>query len=71
METAVMSSGTPSTPVLVDREAEILSRVEYRLMESDAAREEMSHCVEFDYVIVNENFAVAVDEIRATETVPS
>jgi guanylate kinase len=29
----------------------------------DAAREEMSHYIEFDYVIVNEHFAVAVDEM--------
>lgn len=36
-----MSSGTQAPPVLVDREAEILSRVEYRLMDSDAAREEV------------------------------
>jgi guanylate kinase len=28
-----------------------------------AAREEMSHYTEFDYVIVNEDFAVAVDEM--------
>ena len=28
-----------------------------------AAREEMSHYTEFDYVVVNENFAVAVDEM--------
>ncbi|KAB8313947.1 guanylate kinase [Tolypothrix campylonemoides VB511288] len=29
----------------------------------DAAREEMSHYTEFDYVIVNETFAVAVEEM--------
>ncbi|QSX78657.1 guanylate kinase [Agrilutibacter solisilvae] len=33
-----------------------------------AAREEMSHYIEFDYVIVNENFAVAVDEMCAIFT---
>jgi guanylate kinase len=33
-----------------------------------AAREEMSHYGEFDYVIVNENFAVAVDEMCAIFT---
>jgi len=30
-----------------------------------AAREEMSHYDEFDYVIVNEDFATAVDEVCA------
>jgi guanylate kinase len=29
----------------------------------DAAREEMSHYIEFDYVIVNEHFNTAVDEM--------
>ena len=33
-----------------------------------AAREEMSHYGEFDYVIVNEDFATAVDEICAVFT---
>ena len=33
-----------------------------------AAREEMSHYGEFDYVIVNENFAVAVDEMCSVFT---
>ncbi len=33
-----------------------------------AAREEMSHYGEFDYVIVNEHFAVAVDEMCAIFT---
>lgn len=33
-----------------------------------AAREEMSHYGEFDYVIVNEHFAVAVDEMCAVFT---
>jgi hypothetical protein len=41
LETVVMVSGTHSPPVLVDREVEILSRVEYRLMATDAAREEV------------------------------
>jgi len=31
----------------------------------DAAREEMSHYIEFDYVIVNEHFNTAVDEMCA------
>ena len=31
----------------------------------DAAREEMSHYIEFDYVIVNEHFDTAVDEMCA------
>jgi guanylate kinase len=34
----------------------------------DAAREEMSHYTEFDYVIVNEHFNVAVDEMCAIFT---
>src|SRR5690554_2865301 len=33
-----------------------------------AAREEMSHYDEFDYVIVNEDFATAVDEMCAVFT---
>ena len=33
-----------------------------------AAREEMSHYGEFDYVIVNEDFSVAVDEMCAIFT---
>jgi guanylate kinase len=33
-----------------------------------AAREEMSHYGEFDYVIVNEHFATAVDEMCAIFT---
>lgn len=36
-----MNSGTRIPPVLVDREVDILSRVEYRLMESEAEREEV------------------------------
>jgi N-acyl-L-homoserine lactone synthetase len=36
-----MSPGTRATPVSVDREAEILSRVEYRLMETPDEREEV------------------------------
>jgi guanylate kinase len=34
----------------------------------DAAREEMSHYTEFDYVIVNEHFDTAVDEMCAIFT---
>ena len=34
----------------------------------DAAREEMSHYTEFDYVIVNEHFETAVDEMCAIFT---
>jgi guanylate kinase len=30
-----------------------------------AAREEMRHCVEFDYVIINQEFASAVDDLAA------
>ena len=36
--------------------------VERRL---DAAREEMRHCTEFDYVIMNQDFARAVDDLCA------
>jgi guanylate kinase len=31
----------------------------------DAARDEMSHCGEFDYVIINHQFAAAVDDLCA------
>jgi guanylate kinase len=31
----------------------------------DAAREEMRHCDEFDYVIINQDFASAVDDLGA------
>jgi guanylate kinase len=31
----------------------------------DAAREEMRHCTEFDYVIMNQDFARAVDDLSA------
>ena len=31
----------------------------------DAAREEMRHCREFDYVIMNQEFARAVDDLSA------
>ena len=31
----------------------------------EAAREEMRHCVEFDYVIINQDFARAVDDVSA------
>jgi guanylate kinase len=31
----------------------------------DAAREEMRHCGEFDYVIINQDFAEAVDDLAA------
>lgn len=31
----------------------------------DAAREEMRHCGEFDYVIINQDFARAVDDLHA------
>ena len=41
LESLVISPGTRATPVSVDREAEILSRVEYRLMESPEEREEV------------------------------
>ena len=30
-----------------------------------AAREEIRHCVEFDYVIINQEFASAVDDLTA------
>ena len=31
----------------------------------EAAREEMRHCIEFDYVIMNQDFARAVDDLSA------
>ena len=31
----------------------------------DAARDEMRHCGEFDYVIINQDFATAVDDLAA------
>jgi guanylate kinase len=31
----------------------------------DAAREEMRHCIDFDYVIMNQDFARAVDDLSA------
>ncbi len=31
----------------------------------EAAREEMRHCAEFDYVIINQEFATAVDDLAA------
>jgi guanylate kinase len=31
----------------------------------EAAREEMRHCGEFDYVIINQDFAIAVDDLAA------
>jgi guanylate kinase len=31
----------------------------------DAAREELRHCGEFDYVIINQDFAAAVDDLAA------
>ena len=31
----------------------------------DAAREEMRHCGDFDYVIMNQEFARAVDDLTA------
>jgi guanylate kinase len=31
----------------------------------DAAREEMRHCGEFDYVIINQDFAIAIEELVA------
>ena len=31
----------------------------------NAAREEMRHCIEFDYVIINQEFASAVDDLAA------
>jgi len=35
------------------------------LLRLDAAREEMRHCSEFDYVIMNQDFARAVDDLCA------
>ena len=41
-----------------DDEATIARRLE-------AARDEMRHCAEFDYVIINQDFATAVDDLSA------
>jgi len=44
-----------------------LHPVRYRVLAKaiKAAREEMSHCSEFDYVIINQEFASAVEDLRA------
>src|SRR5205814_3566469 len=56
-------------PSLASLRARLLRRgqddadiIERRL---EAAREEMSHCGEFDYVIINQDFASAVEDLRA------
>ena len=53
--------------------AALKERLEHRGQDSpaviarrlDAARDEMSHCGEFDYVIINHQFATAVDDLCA------
>ena len=53
--------------------ASLKERLERRAQDSpevilrrlDAAREEMQHCSEFDYVIMNQDFARAVDDLSA------
>jgi guanylate kinase len=40
------------------------------LQRLDAAREEMRHCGEFDYVIMNQDFARAVDDLCAIVRAP-
>jgi guanylate kinase len=47
---------------LLRRGQDDAATIERRL---DTAREEMSHCGEFDYVIINQDFASAVEDLRA------
>lgn len=68
--------GAISVFILPPSRAALEQRMRNRGQDSDeviaqrllAAREEMSHYGEFDYVIVNEHFAVAVDEMCAVFT---
>ena len=56
----------PSLPVLkerLERRGQDSPVVIARRLE--AAREEMRHCGEFDYVIINQDFAAAVDDLAA------
>jgi len=47
---------------LLDRGQDDQATISRRL---EAAREEMRHCDEFDYVIINQHFASAVDDLAA------
>jgi len=47
---------------LTDRAQDDPATIARRL---DAAREEMRHCGQFDYVIINQDFAMAVDDLAA------
>jgi len=54
----------PSLAALKDRlEKRGQDRPEVIAARLDAAREEMRHCGEFDYVIMNQDFARAVDDL--------
>ena len=56
----------PSLALLRDRlEKRGQDSPEVILQRLDAAREEMRHCGEFDYVIMNQDFARAVDDLCA------
>ena len=56
----------PSLAALKDRlEKRGQDRPEVIAARLDAAREEMRHCGEFDYVIMNQDFARAVDDLSA------
>ena len=56
----------PSLASLKDRlEKRGQDSPEVILRRLDAAREEMRHCIEFDYVIMNQDFARAVDDLSA------
>jgi guanylate kinase len=47
---------------LIDRGQDDRATIARRL---DAAREEMRHCGQFDYVIINQDFATAIDDLEA------
>ena len=47
---------------LIDRGQDDRATIARRL---DAAREEMRHCGQFDYVIINQDFATAIDDLAA------
>ena len=56
----------PSLPVLKERlERRGQDSPAVIALRLEAAREEMRHCGEFDYVIINQDFAAAVDDLTA------
>ena len=56
----------PSIEALRDRlEKRAQDAPDVILTRLEAAREEMRHCGEFDYVIMNQDFARAVDDLSA------